>query len=116
MDQSLVPWMILVPKVSVKEIYQLSPQEQTSLLTAINLCSEWMMSYFDIEKMNVAALGNVVSQLHVHVVGRSSHDFCWPGVVWGQAERQPYTQEVISDIAQALKKHLSGLMLNRVER
>ena len=102
MNNSLVPWFILVPQTSETELTDLSPADQAGLLEQINLLSAFIKGYFEISKLNIAAIGNIVSQLHVHVVGRDPSDFCWPNVVWGTSERKPYTTERVSEITTAL--------------
>ena len=71
-NNSLLPWFILVPKTSVTEMTDLSPSDQASLLEEINLLSAFVKGNFNISKLNIAAIGNIVSQLHIHIVGR------WP--------------------------------------
>ena len=103
MDNALVPWFILVPKTSVVELSDLSEPERRALYEAINLVSLLLRQNWPVEKLNVAAIGNVVRQLHVHVVGRREDDFCWPGVVWGRQERQAYTAGQVAEIRAQLK-------------
>jgi diadenosine tetraphosphate (Ap4A) HIT family hydrolase len=91
MDNALVPWLILVPKVDCRELYELGPDDQTRLLAEINALSRFLHAEFAPDKLNVAAIGNLVPQLHIHLVARRRDDFCWPGVVWGRPEREPYT-------------------------
>ena len=102
MNNSLVPWFILVPQTSETELTDLSLSDQNNLLEEINLVSTFIKGNFEISKLNIAAIGNIVSQLHVHVVGRDPSDFCWPNVVWGTSERKPYTTERVSEITTAL--------------
>ena len=85
------PWLILVPCVdeAVQDIDQLSPSMRYTLMDEITQLSGIVRRYFQPEKLNVAALGNIVSQLHVHVVGRFSADKLWPHAIW-QAD-QPST-------------------------
>ena len=102
MNNSLVPWFILVPQTSETELTDLSPADQAGLQEEINLLSAFIKGNFEISKLNIAAIGNIVSQLHIHVVGRDPSDFCWPNVVWGTSERKPYTTERGSEITTAL--------------
>ena len=81
MNNALVPWFILVPVTTETEIVDLSAQDQARLLQEINLLSGFIKENFNITKLNTAAIGNVVSQLHIHVVGRDPADYCWPDVV-----------------------------------
>ena len=108
LNNSLLPWFILVPVTQATEIYQMHKQQQLQLLEEINLLSDFIYSEFSIEKLNVAAIGNIVKQLHVHVIGRSSSDFCWPGVVWGTDQSEPYGDAEIARIRKLLKSRLKA--------
>ncbi|MBL4765908.1 MAG: HIT domain-containing protein [Colwellia sp.] len=91
-NDSAYPWFILVPKVNdITDIYQLDWQQQQQLLNESSLLSELVMQVFVGDKMNVAALGNVVEQLHVHHVVRFKNDVSWPKPIWGQQPLTPYT-------------------------
>jgi len=92
-NDSAYPWFILVPKVNdITDIYQLDWQQQQQLLNESSLLSELVMQAFAGDKMNVAALGNVVEQLHVHHVVRYKNDVSWPKPIWGQQPLTPYTE------------------------
>lgn len=78
-----IPWIIVVPETSVKEVFELSQNKQRILSDVSRFISCFFKKEFDVSKMNVAAIGNIVSQLHIHLVGRSLNDACWPDVVWG---------------------------------
>jgi len=106
MNNSLVPWFILVPERSATEITDLLQSEQLSILEEINLLSTFVKGNFEISKLNIAAIGNIVSQLHIHVVGRDPSDYCWPNVVWGTKQRNLYTVERIKEITTALREQL----------
>ncbi|MEE9344315.1 MAG: HIT family protein [Methylococcales bacterium] len=107
MNNALFPWLILVPCVTQYEIHQLERQQQIQLLDEITAISRFLEDHFNIDKINVGAIGNIVRQLHVHIVGRSENDYCWPNVVWGVEERKPYTQQQIRVIADQLAIHLN---------
>ena len=107
MNNSLVPWFVLVPETAKTEIMDLSLADQTALLEEINLLSAFVKTNFDITKLNVAAIGNIVSQLHVHIIGRDPSDYCWPNVVWGTQQREPYTDDRIKQISAALCEQLA---------
>lgn len=80
------PWCILVPKrTGVTELYQLDLDDMKQLLIESRHLSKVMMELFDGDKLNVAALGNLVPQLHIHHVVRFKSDSAWPGPVWGAA-------------------------------
>jgi diadenosine tetraphosphate (Ap4A) HIT family hydrolase len=86
---SLIPWLILVPEVEVTEVCDLSARERTALNAEIDTLSACLRDNFPVTKLNVAAIGNLVPQLHVHVIGRHENDPCWPGVVWGNLPDGP---------------------------
>lgn len=90
MNNALFPWFILVPETDVTELCDLSVDEQQILIDEINRVSRFIKARFTVDKLNVAAIGNVVSQLHIHVIGRRMTDECWPGVVWGAGKSEPY--------------------------
>ncbi len=108
MNNSDYPWCILVPRVAgVREIYELDKAQQQCLLAESSLLSQVMMDLFDGEKMNVAALGNMVPQLHVHHIVRKSTDRAWPNPVWGFAEPVAYDNDKLSAITTALAEALT---------
>lgn len=100
MNNSLVPWFILVPKTDKTEFYQLDVQRQHRCVDEINKISKFITSEYRPDKLNVAVIGNIVKQLHIHVVGRFENDHYWPGVVWGNKQKQEYTNKQ----AKALEK------------
>ena len=106
MNHSLVPWFILVPRTPAAEILDLSASDQARLLEEINLLSAFVKGNFEITKLNIAAIGNIVSQLHVHLVGRDPADYCWPDVVWGSRKRRPYTDARVRQIITTLSQEL----------
>jgi diadenosine tetraphosphate (Ap4A) HIT family hydrolase len=91
MDDANYPWCILVPRrAGVREIHELAAADRAALLDEVTGLSAAMQSAFAADKMNVAALGNVVPQLHVHVIARRVGDAAWPRPVWGAVPRRPY--------------------------
>jgi len=93
------PWYILVPdRVDIREIYQLTPADRQQLLDESCLLSEFLMDEFEGEKLNVAALGNQVPQLHLHHIVRFETDPAWPSPVWGKQPPMPYTDETLDEI------------------
>jgi diadenosine tetraphosphate (Ap4A) HIT family hydrolase len=92
------PWLILIPRVSgAREWIDLEWPDQTRLLDEINRCSRALQRCFSPDKLNVAALGNVVEQLHVHVIARHKNDPAWPAPVWGRGDALPYPPEQLAD-------------------
>jgi diadenosine tetraphosphate (Ap4A) HIT family hydrolase len=91
MDDVRFPWFILVPRrPGLRELTDLSHQDGTALMQEIRVAAGVMMELVRPDKLNIGALGNVVAQLHVHVVGRFRSDPAWPGPVWGHGVRTPY--------------------------
>ncbi len=105
MNDSRYPWCILVPKqAGLREIYELSTKDQSTLLIESSLLAKTMMTTFMQEKMNIGALGNVVSQLHIHHVGRRQNDPAWPAPVWGHSQATPYSSDNRKQNVQALSQ------------
>ena len=91
MNDATYPWLVLVPRRSeLREIHDLDEADQHMLVGEISLASQKMQQHCQAEKMNVAALGNQVPQLHVHVIARFQDDPAWPGPVWGVMPARPY--------------------------
>lgn len=106
MDDSRFPWLVLVPRrPSVSEITDLDEADAAALMGELRLATGVMLDLAKPDKVNVAALGNVVAQLHVHVIGRFLSDPAWPGLVWGHGSRlnyQPHAAAALADRAAAL--------------
>jgi len=108
------PWFILVPKrETIREIFELSAADQQQLLWESSYFSKQIYDLFKADKLNVAALGNMVPQLHVHHIVRYKHDVAWPGPVWGAVEPVEYPNGVLEEISQqifeALGEHFQPL-------
>lgn len=98
------PWFILVPRrAGVQEIFQLSEEDQRQLLWESSYVSEKLKDVFSADKMNVAALGNQVRQLHVHHVVRYETDAAWPAPIWGAIKAKAYNADELEDIHNRLK-------------
>ena len=103
------PWLILVPRVAgIKEIYELSAADQAQFLRESSWLSSQLAKTFSADKMNVAALGNQVPQLHFHHIVRYQNDLAWPNPVWGVSPAVPYTKEVLTAMQQTLMMALRG--------
>jgi len=101
------PWFILVPdREDISEIFQLSGEDQVQLLRESSRLSAVLMERFRADKLNIAALGNVVPQLHVHHVVRYRDDPAWPAPVWGHAAARSYTPEGLSAVLDTLRSGL----------
>jgi len=93
------PWFILVPdRDNIREIYQLEAAERQQLLEESCLLSEFIMNAFNGDKLNIAALGNMVPQLHLHHIVRFETDVAWPTPVWGKHTALAYSDAVVHEI------------------
>lgn len=96
MDDSHYPWLILVPRLpGLRDVIDLDARQRHQLSDEIDRTSKLLRDAFRPDKLNVAALGNVVAQLHVHVIARFETDPSWPAPVWGRIESRPYTAETL---------------------
>jgi len=96
------PWLLLIPEVDdIKEIHQLSHSQQQILMSEITKYSELMQLQFKADKMNVGALGNMVPQLHIHIICRYKDDAAWPGALWGA--KQEFVENEFLSIYQKVK-------------
>ncbi|WP_134677341.1 HIT family protein [Ectopseudomonas khazarica] len=104
MNDASYPWFILVPRrEEVSEIFQLDGADQRQLWQETSLLAETLKDTFAADKMNVATLGNVVSQLHMHVIVRRRDDAAWPAPVWGRQPARPYGDAQIRQIIDKLR-------------
>ena len=102
------PWLILVPRrPNVTELIDLADREQMQLTGEIAQVSQALKTVTECEKINIAALGNVVAQLHVHVIGRRHSDRAWPKPVWGVAPPVEYEPAMRDAFIQALREALN---------
>ena len=109
MNDASYPWFILVPRrEEVSELFQLDPADQQLLWREATALAEIVKDTFGADKMNVATLGNVVSQLHVHVIARRRGDAAWPAPVWGFQSTKPYGEAQLTGIRQKLKLVLAN--------
>jgi diadenosine tetraphosphate (Ap4A) HIT family hydrolase len=93
MNDATYPWFILVPeRLGVSEIYQLAETDRPILIEEVALLSRALTDELRPDKLNVAALGNVVPQLHLHVIARFRSDPAWPAPVWGKTEARSYSE------------------------
>ncbi|WP_298626011.1 HIT domain-containing protein [uncultured Legionella sp.] len=108
-NEAHFPWFILVPRVeNIQEIYQLTKENQHLLMEEINQLSLVVHHYFNPDKLNIGALGNVVSQLHVHVIARNKHDVLWPQGIWQAAlDSKDYESYELNPLLSDLKHVIS---------
>ena len=103
-DDSTWPWVILVPRVpGVEEIHDLSESDQQQLMQEIAVCSRAIKLYYDVDKINVGAIGCVCRQLHVHVLGRKEGDIVWPKPVWGATDPVKYEAGAADEAVRKMK-------------
>ena len=93
MDDARFPWLLLVPRVqNAEEWVDLDGGQQRLLLAELNQAAALLRALGPCDKLNIGALGNIVRQLHVHVVARRENDAAWPGPVWGSGPRAAYPE------------------------
>lgn len=108
------PWTILVPKrADIKEIYQLNSADRNQLLYESCVLAEAMQGLFSPDKLNIATIGNMVPQLHMHHVARTKTDAAWPGPVWGAVTAIDYSEETLASIQVSLQTRLADELLNK---
>lgn len=101
------PWVILVPQRNGKrELFELTPLDQAMLTFETNMVAAALKEIADAKKINVGALGNIVSQLHVHIVARFEGDPNWPGPIWGFGQAQPRSDADMQAFINRLTKAL----------
>jgi diadenosine tetraphosphate (Ap4A) HIT family hydrolase len=111
MDDANYPWLILVPRVvEARELIDLDASQQARLMAEIALASRALQAQFRPHKLNVAALGNVVPQLHVHVIARQLDDPAWPRPIWGQVEARAYEPEELIARVRSLQTSIATQM------
>lgn len=112
-NEAHFPWVVLVPRVAaIREIHQLSNENQRQLMNEISQVSQQVSAYFKADKINVGALGNIVQQLHIHVIARFTHDPLWPHSLWQSAAADwsmPYSEANLQRIKTALQNEMTIL-------
>lgn len=104
------PWVVLVPKrPNIREVFELTSTEQEQLWTETSETAKRLNTHYQADKMNVAALGNMVPQLHMHIIVRYEKDAAWPSPVWGSGAAQPYSEEALALQKETLAKLLLTL-------
>jgi diadenosine tetraphosphate (Ap4A) HIT family hydrolase len=109
MNDARFPWLILVPqRPGLREFHELPASERSVLIEEIARAGRLMQTAFKAEKINTAALGNLVPQLHIHVIARFAGDAAWPNPVWGVGQRQPINAAERADRIAALQAGLKN--------
>lgn len=107
LDDARFPWVMLVPRrANIAEILDLEPADRQALFDETMRAAEALRKVSAPDKLNIGALGNIVRQLHVHVIGRFQSDPAWPGPVWGHGERVPYPAHMVGPLRDRLAKAL----------
>ncbi|MFM2129022.1 MAG: hypothetical protein RL477_568 [Pseudomonadota bacterium] len=110
MNDARFPWLILVPAcANLREIVDLPQAERVLLMEEIAAASVVLQAFAAPDKLNVGALGNIVGQLHVHVVARRSGDAAWPGPVWGAGRAEPYGATARETTIAAIRKGFAAI-------
>ncbi len=111
MDDRRFPWLVLVPRIGgASEWVDLQPATQAQLLREVNFAASLLRADGPCDKINIGALGNIVRQLHVHVVARREGDAAWPGPVWGSGQPQGHDPGELAARIRSLRAHLPGLV------
>lgn len=108
MNDCQYPWFILIPqRADMREIYQLTPADQQQLQQESCFLAEHLATLYQADKLNIAAIGNLVPQLHIHHIVRFRQDKAWPAPIWGKFTPLPYSDEQLaaelSRVREALK-------------
>jgi diadenosine tetraphosphate (Ap4A) HIT family hydrolase len=111
MNNALVPWFILVPKTPALELHWLDSETRSRIRAEMDAIADFLEQEFRPDKLNIATLGNLVPQLHIHLIGRFQGDFCWPAPVWGRPERQEYAMPEVERMRERVGALLGQLFL-----
>jgi diadenosine tetraphosphate (Ap4A) HIT family hydrolase len=107
MDDARYPWLMLVPRrPNITELFDLAVTERAILMEEIATVAAALKQLTQCQKLNIATLGNVVPQLHVHVVARFENDGAWPNPVWGNGAAEPYLPEKAQEFAGKVARQL----------
>jgi len=107
-DDTRFPWLVLVPRIpGAVEWLDLDGASQRLLLAEINLCGTLLRALGPVHKINIGALGNVVRQLHVHVLARSEGDAAWPAPAWGSGPAVRYPAQQRLHLVEQLRRHMA---------
>ena len=109
MNDKRYPWLILVPRYNgLSEIHDLRDKDQSTLISEVTAATRALENLFQPKKINVAALGNMVSQLHIHVIARFEKDEAWPSPVWGIGKSESYSRNEAKRVVKQLTTTLSA--------
>lgn len=107
-DEANFPWFIVVPEVpqGIEDLHHLDEETFAEVMLAVRKVSRFVEDHFRPEKLNVACIGNIVRQMHIHVVGRTTDDPAWPGVVWSFEGKRKYGEGEAERIVEAARGFL----------
>ena len=112
MNDSRYPWLILVPRVvDASEVFDLQLEQQQELWQETQVVGHALKHEFAADKINIATLGNVVSQLHMHIVVRMQNDEAWPAPIWGRGIAQPYSESALIEMRTRLQAALAAHLM-----
>jgi len=113
MNDSNYPWFILVPRIeNITELFHLTKVDRQSLNNEVDELSRRLLLHFNAKKMNVAAMGNIVTQLHVHVIVRKETDAAWPNPIWNNVDIIPYEKNISDNLIKDIKIIIEDLIVN----
>jgi len=108
-----LPWFILVPETDVLALHRLPPPQRDALSRRCDQLAAFIEARWSCDRINQAAIGNLVPQFHLHVVGRREDDPCWPGVVWGRLDSGMVYSDAALDAIRASLAEMLGLVVGR---
>ncbi len=109
MNNALVPWLILVPKTRVLELHHLESDRRRRIRDETDLVCDFLERELRPDKLNVATIGNLVPQLHIHLICRYRQDVYWPTPVWGHQERRDYQAEEVEQLLARVRGELGEI-------
>ena len=109
MDDARYAWSILVPRrAGLSDLHDLAPSDRNVVMDEVDQVARTLSALYTADKMNVAALGNLVPQLHIHVIARHTTDSAWPGPVWGVGTAEPYAPDALNGTLSRLRATLDA--------
>ncbi|WP_417328829.1 HIT domain-containing protein [Halomonas cupida] len=110
MDDTRYLWLILIPRrAGISEVFELSVEDQHQMWREAAMIGKAVKAHRNGDKLNIASLGNMVPQLHLHVIVRHQGDAAWPGPVWGQGAAEPYDKEYLAEVRERVLSIVSGM-------
>ncbi|CAM3600803.1 HIT domain-containing protein [Halomonas lysinitropha] len=117
MDDARFPWLVLIPRrLEASEVFELDASAQQQLWREATAVGKAMLDALGGNKLNIASLGNIVAQLHVHVIVRRHEDAAWPAPVWGHGQAEPYDLDGLAEMRARILAEVEGMDLTPSER